>query len=40
MADSVKGFFGSKKQQDNAAERLERLQVRLRFYQCHLTTML
>ena len=28
VADSVKGFFGSKKQQDNAAERLERLQAR------------
>ena len=29
VADSVKGFFGSKKQQDTAAERLERLQVQL-----------
>lgn len=28
VADSVKGFFGSQKQQDNAAERLERLQAR------------
>ena len=28
LADSVKGLFGAKKQQDNAVERLERLKVR------------
>ena len=27
LADSVKGFFGAKKQQDNAVEKLERLKV-------------
>ena len=27
LADSVKGFFGAKKQQDNAVENLERLNV-------------
>ncbi len=27
LADSVKGLFGAKKQQDNAVERLERLKV-------------
>ena len=29
LADSVKGLFGAKKQQDNAVERLERLKVML-----------
>ena len=27
MADSVKGLFGAKKQQDNAVEKMERLKV-------------
>lgn len=27
LADSVKGLFGAKKQQDNAVEKLERLKV-------------
>ena len=27
LADSVKGFFGAKKQQDSAVEKLERLKV-------------
>ncbi len=31
LADSVKGFFGAKKQQDNAVEKLERLKVDI----CH-----
>ena len=31
LADSVKGFFGAKKQQDSAVEKLERLKVDI----CH-----
>lgn len=31
LADSVKGFFGAKKQQDSAVEKLERLKVQNAF---------